>query len=312
MKVVLIVALLALVGCGEDRVIVQSNNERVAELERRADLNDQLDAARDTLININTINITNLTNQLNDLEVDLMALILAERDARLAGDNNLAALLAGAVAAQNLINLAVQGQIASINLRMILIGAAITNLQGQINSINSSLDGISTQLAALQADLNLLRTITNGRLDTLRGQVADLQDQINEQGVQVYKCNSPSSQERIFRINGVFYAVMNRVTTGIIEVFADSSPQVVTTPALCTNPGGQVMPPQAGNSCSEPFTFTPATTTVIAPYTTKNVKVVTDVKMALEPLNPALTYQTTDGGAACTFKTSDLIQVQSL
>jgi hypothetical protein len=80
MKKVLMLLLItvATIGCGEDKLTVIHNNDRVSELERRMDLNDALDRNRDTLIALNSellqILAFDFEQRINDLTSDLAVL----------------------------------------------------------------------------------------------------------------------------------------------------------------------------------------------------------------------------------------------
>src|SRR5690606_35045485 len=85
-------ALALLAGCSKDKLKVIHNNDRVDELERRANLNDQVNAAQSSLISINDLRITVLEGQMAAVEAELATLqsqLDAEIAAREAGDDTL-------------------------------------------------------------------------------------------------------------------------------------------------------------------------------------------------------------------------------
>lgn len=249
-----LVAVLALVtfvvGCTEDRVTVFHNNDRVTELERRANLNDQLNA---------------LQNQRLDA---LEAALALETEARQEGDLNLS---------QDIVDL----------------DEELRDLTTRVNNLESDLDALETEVAQLAADM--------------AGINASLQAQLDQQGVQLFKCDSPSSTERIMKINGKFYAVMNRVTTKNVQVVTGSSSTTVTTPDMCETFLGHLELPNSGGQCtpnSGPFKSTkiPGQTITVPSYTTATVKVVDSVKIALDILTDG-GYTVTDAGS-CSFSIS--------
>lgn len=152
------------------------------------------------------------------------------------------------------------------------------------------------------------RANLNDQLNALSIQQAATQAQLDQQGVQLFKCNSPSSTERIMKINGKFYAVMNRVTTKTVQVVSGSSSTTVTTPDMCETYLGLLELPNAGGQCtpnSGPFKSTkiPGQTVTVPSYSTATVTLVDSVKIALDILTDG-GYSTTDGGTACSFSIS--------
>jgi len=292
MKKVLMLLLVtvATLGCGEDKLKVIHNNDRVSELERRADLNDQLNA---------------LQNQRLDL---LEAALAAEEAARIAGDVQLGLDLSYAIWVQSLTNFSLQSQINVINLKLLLVNAKLVSLQNQINNLNIRLSDLEADVAQLASDMADLEASLQGQIDDLATAQAATQAQLDQEGVKLFKCHSSSSTERIMKINGYFYAVMNRVKTASIQVITGSSSQSYSTPDMCETWDGNLKLPNAGGQCtpnSGPFKSTkiPGQTTVVQSYSTGNVTVVTEVKIALDILKDG-GYVTTDGAAACSFSIS--------
>jgi archaellum component FlaC len=358
-KLMMLAFLLA--GCGESTFVLISNEDRVAELERRAELNDQLNLMQSSLIDINTSSIAITNNNLSSLESSLNAALQQEIADRIAGDAAMQSLLdqeslareagdqasldalAAAIAsqaannasqhssinslqaqlvAQGFINAVVQGQLALINAKFPVINNKLNSLQSQINNTNSNLSSLASDVSQLQVDLSDLTSrveATENGLDNLSDDLADLQDQVDAEGVKVYKCNSLSSSERILKINNKFYGAMNYVTMGSVQVITGASSQSISTPLLCKKSGHDDLKlADADGDCNgsswSPLAGT-GVTTVVPSYTTASVNVVTSVKIALDVLNGS--YVTTDGGPACYFtansnngSSTNLIQVQ--
>lgn len=173
----------------------------------------------------------------------------------------------------------------------------VTLLEVLTEEHQRELDSVNEQLGELADTVDVI-------IDDLEA----TQDQLDQQGVQLFKCNSPSSTERIMKINGKFYAVMNRVTTKNVQVVTGSSSTTVTTPDMCETFLGGLQLPNSGGQCtpnSGPFKSTkiPGQTITIPSYTTATVKVVDSVKIALDILTDG-GYATTDGGTACSFSIS--------
>jgi predicted nucleic acid-binding Zn-ribbon protein len=316
MKFLVLFTLLFVASCGKDRLQVIHNQDKLQDLEARIALNEQLDSARDILIQMNTTSITQINQTIIDLESNLIQLINEEQQARIDGDEELAEDLASAIANQSLINLIVQSQLGFVGANLAFIHSRLNSLQSQINSTNSNLSSLSSQVNSLGLDLSALElrvtSVENSVLD-LEDAIDELQLQIDEEGVQVFKCNAANSTERMFKINGKFYAVMNRVTTQQVQVSAGASSQTISIPLLCKSGNGNNLSLGPCGSGKSPVSGTGVTVTVPSNSST-SVSVVTGVKMALEPLIGS--FITTDGGPACSFSvaadgtTTNLIKVQ--
>lgn len=402
--VLLSVVLLA--ACTEDKLKVIHNNDRVTDLERRMLLNEQLDTAQSQMIQANEAAINseaaariagdqdlqNLLNQetaariagdqaqadalaqeqqdritadntlqsllnaernariLGDLilagllgaersariagdnnlayqlaqesaarisgDNALSTLIAQEKAARIAGDNNLANLLAAAVFAQSIINGIVQVQIANINSKFPVINSQLSSLQSQVNQTNSDLNSLESQINSLNvsiSSLQLQQQATEADVADIRSDIVNLQSQIDQYGVKVYKCDSPTSTERILKINNMFYGVMNRVTTESVQVITGSSSTTFTNPKLCVKDEKAKLPGGNGE-CPSSWTTVGGNSVTVPSNSTASKTVVTSVKMALEPINNG-SYVTTDGGPACSFSvnngvSTNLVQVQ--
>jgi len=345
MKLVIgLLASLLVVGCGAtERVTVFHNNDRVTELERRADLNDQLDLIQTqhleelrNLLALETEARQEADLQLSDelqAEMDariatddeLRDLLAQEEAARVAGDDTLRAdlqteianriagdianshALGAAVFLQSLTNLAVQVQLNSLNNKINLANSKISSLTIRVNNLEEDVDGLQSEVTQLALDLANVNSSLQAQIDDLATQQAATQAQLDREGVKLFKCNSPSSTERIMKINGKFYAVMNRVMTQSVKVVTGTSSQTFTTPDLCQTFGGDLQLPNSGGQCtpnSGPFKSTkiPGTVVTVPSNSTGNVTVVTSVKIALDILTDG-GYAVTDAGS-CSFSIS--------
>lgn len=397
-----IASMLAFVACTGDETYVDTHGDRIDELERRADLNDELDAARDIAIKTNTLSITILQQDLINAEARLAQMIADEEAARIDGDEELAEDLANAVSLQSVINLFVQLQIASVNSKASLALSRISSLKDRVEDLEEDVDVLQDQVSDLRKDVDdleddmrdvkrsvqlnsrriadlkrnlFLLGLSNLLIDiALQGQINDIkiqminlesrvssnetsvadlrkdvdaldlrmgaaegaitslgnslvnlglkidatQAQLDEQGVKVYKCGpvGNGSEERLFKINGKFYAVMNRVTMKDLEVITDSSTTTVSTPDLCFNNGRKLkLPDSSGNCKGNGWSLLPGSSVEVLAGTTETVEVVDSVEMAMEHLLPG-TYITTDGSnPGCVFSitnsgSTNLVQVQ--
>jgi len=318
MKTKMTLALVLLLSaCGKDKAFIINNSERVAELERRADLNDVVNNLQNINIENNSIAIDLLESDLESLESDLRALILAEEAARIQGDLDQASVLASQVSAQNIINESLQSQIDSLRNKHSKLSNRLAKLRNRVNNINESIDLLTTEVNQLSLDLANLEI-------ALRTEISDLSDELHSridlEGVRVYKCNSPSSKERIFEINGKFYAVMNYVQTRTVKTVSNEMPISIHVPKLCRekNNHNSLKLPNNGGQCtpSNNWEVVPNTdiTQQINSYSSVDTLVVTSVQMALEQLQIG-SYSTTDGGPSCNFSITslgsvNLIQVQ--
>ena len=333
-----------LAGCSEDKLKVIHNNDRVSDLERRMALNEQLDAMQDqrlsaleealaaeeqARINGDLSLSDSLAQEIADraaADAELASLLEAEERARIAGDKELysllqieianringdksnSAALSLAVLLQSITNFVVQGQISEINGKISKISGEISTLQEKVKNLDNRIEVLEGEVAQLALDMVDLELSMKAQIDKLAAQQAATQAQLDAEGVKVYKCNAPNSTERIFKINGKFYAAMNRVTKQTIQVITGSSSQTFTTPDMCLTSSGTLVLPNSGGRCtpnSGPFKSTkvPGETIVVPSYTTTDVSVVTSVKIALDILTDG-EYVTTDGGPACSFSIS--------
>jgi hypothetical protein len=213
MKFLLVMMGLLIVGCGKDSVRIDVHGDRITELERRADLNDQLDAARDILIASNSSQIVYLEGLLSQLDNDLRQLISDEEQARMAGDTANANALMVSIAAQSFVNFITQLQIASLGGNISSLSSQISSLQSQVNDINVSISIIETNVSSIQSVINNLPSsfISQSDLDDLE---QDILNQVNAlilangSGVVVIK-PCLNAAEVLFRIGGTLYGAMN-------------------------------------------------------------------------------------------------------
>lgn len=173
---------------------------------------------------------------------------------------------------------------------------------------NDRVTELEAELSQLVLDLAGVNSTLQAQIDTLSIQQAATQAQLSQQGVQLFKCNSSNSTERIMKINGKYYAVMNRVTTKTVQVVTGSSSTTYTTPDLCQTFLGVLELPNSGGVCtpnSGPFKSTkiPGQTVTVPSYSTASVTLVDSVKIALDILTDG-GYNSTDGGPACSFTVS--------
>lgn len=342
--VVAVMALAVMAGCGEDRLKVIHNNDRVTELERRADLNDQLNVLQNQRLDALEAALAAETAAREEGDLQLSADLQAEMDARVAADDNLRDLLAAeeaariagdlaqstalsveianriagdqansqalavAVLLQSIKNLSFQAQINTINSKLVVVNNKLNSLQLQIDNLDSRVDALEGAMGDAQRAIADLEASLQGQIDDLSVAQAATQAQLDREGVKLFKCDSSSSTERIMKINGKFYAVMNRVTTQSVKVITGTSSQTFTTPDMCETWSGKLELPNSGGQCtpnSGPFKSTkiPGTVVTVPSNSTGNVTVVTSVKIALDVLTDG-GYATTDGGTACGFSIS--------
>jgi archaellum component FlaC len=348
-KFLMVLLALTVVGCSSDKVTLPDHNGRITELERRADLNDQLDSAQSLLIQANADAIAAETAARiaadQDLEASLQqeiqdraaadsvlqGLLNDEAAARQAGDDSLAEqlqleianriagdqqnsqALATAVFVQSLTNVAVQIQLGLINNKITQLTNKTNSLQSQVNNINNDINALEASVQSLNNDLNTLESYLQSQIDSLSMQQSATQAQLDQEGVKVYKCNAASSTERMFKINGTFYGVMNRVTTEQVQVITGSSSTSFTNPVLCLKDDKAKLPGGNGQ-CPSSWTTVGGNTVNVSAYSTATKTVVTSVKMAMDPFSNG-SYITTDGGPACSFSinngvATNLVQVQ--
>jgi len=161
--------------------------------------------------------------------------------------------------------------------------------------------------------METLRLNLQAQIDDVSVAQAATQAQLDQEGVKVYKCDSPTSTERILKINNTFYAVMNRVTTEVVQVVTGSTSTTYTNPKLCLKDDKAKLPGGNGD-CPSSWTAVGGDTVTVPSYSTASKTVVTSVKMALDPIDNG-SYVTTDGGPACSFNinngvATNLVQVQ--
>ncbi len=338
MKIVSLLALLAITACAPDKTKVINNSNRVSDLERRMTINEQLDAVQSQLIQANADAIAAETaareaadSMLDDAlqqeiadriagDADLAALIDAEESARQAGDavqasnlqieianriagdrsNSLA--LAAAVFTQSLTNFALQYSISMTNNRFNLVNSRLSSLESRMSNAESDINQLESDAAQLAIDMANLEASLQSQIDSVAASNAATQAQLNAEGVKLFKCNSSSSTERIMKINGKFYAAMNRVTTESVQVITGSSSSTFSNPKLCLKDEKTKLPGGNGQ-CPSSWQEVGGNTVTIPAYSVGNRTVVTSVKIAIDILSDG-SYATTDGGPACHFTIS--------
>lgn len=336
--VVAVMALAVMAGCGEDRLKVIHNNDRVTELERRANLNDQLNVLQNQRLDALEAALAAETAAREEGDLQLSADLQAEMDARVAADDNLrdllaaeeaarvagdgqlradlqieianrvagdaanSAALAASVFAQSLVNMAVQIQLSQVNSKITDIYGKIANLTNRVNNLEEDLRDLEDEVGRVRADMETVRLDLQGQIDTLSAKQAATQAQLDQEGVKLFKCNAPTSTERIMKINGKFYAVMNRVKTEQISVFAESTPVTFSNPKLCLK-GNKAKLPGGGGNCPSGWTTVGGNEVTVPTYSSSPKTVVKEVRIALDILTDG-NYQTTDGGAPCSFSIS--------
>jgi hypothetical protein len=334
-----VIAALAFTGCAEDRLRVIHNNDRVSELERRAALNDQLNSIQNDRLSALEAALAAETQARIEGDLDLESSLQAEMDARIAqdaalqqliedeqaariaGDDQLRAelqieianringdransqALTASVLVQSLVNLGVQLQLSSINSRLNQVNSRVLSLTSRVSNLEENLENLEQEVADLRADQETVRLALQAQIDSLSTQQAATQAQLDREGVKLFKCNSSSSTERIMKINGKFYAVMNRVQTQQVQVITGSSSTTFTNPKLCLKDDKAKLPGGNGQ-CPSSWAEVGGNTVTVPSYSTANRTVVTDVKIALDLLSDG-NYQTTDGGPACSFSISN-------
>lgn len=185
MKGLLLGLLLVLaIGCGNDKVIVYDNEDRVSDLERRMALNEQLDFTQSDLLSLQAQAISNLegrvsanedsieetNDNLDELRRDMVFAkaeleqkILAEKVAREDGDAAQAAALAGAILAQQATNAGLQSQINNLNafalsqlLTNVVLQAQITSSANKISTLTTKLANLTIRVSNAESDINSL------------------------------------------------------------------------------------------------------------------------------------------------------------
>lgn len=317
-----IAALLALAACGDHVVSVNTNADRIDALEQQQKLTQEVDALQAGLHEATALSLSALEARVSALEasdVNILSLLEAEEAARIQGDLDQATELAAQIALQNAANALLSGQIAAINVNLSAISSDVSTLQSLVSSNTGAISALQAQADALSGDLSALTLQLQADVSGLQAQIDALSNRVDSEGVKVYACQRPDaslSKERFFKVGGLYYGAMNYVTTGTASVVAGASPVTVSIPKLCQNISNpeQTKAPNGGGQCtpSNQWQVMPGTgvSQTVTQFTSTNITVVTSVQIALEALNPASTYTTTDNSPACTFTTGSLVEVQ--
>lgn len=178
---------------------------------------------------------------------------------------------------------------------------ASNTLRGDVDSLSLVISSLSAQLAAKidgAEALNLINTALSSYVTSTQ-----LSTALTTNGAAIYQCRNGSvvSKEKILKVNGVFYAVMNYVTkSNITYMNTSGATTTIKVPAYCSNGYNDWLAYNVG-SCNGGNVFTPAQNVVVASGTSATIAVVTGVQMALEPLTSGSGYVTTDNSTPCSF-----------
>lgn len=266
---------LLLTACS-DEIIVNTNEDRLAELERRADINDALNTLQNVRLDSLELKLIQIEDRVESLETSTSSAIL-------------------------------QGQVDALSLQINTINSSLYNMQTQLTNHAVDLQDIEDELALIRADVdNVSLNVLGLQSDfsSLEADVLALEARLDAEGVTVYKCNSLTSTEKILKVSGVFYGVINRVTVGSASVVTTGSPQSITIPKLCSNSGGSVKAPDGSGNCTGSgwgIMSGTGVTVLVPSNSSTTIPVVTSVQIALEALTPGQNYTTTDGSPICTF-----------
>lgn len=212
-----------LAGCSSDKTYLNDQSGRITELERRADLNDQINQSQSMLIQLNADAISSLQSQLFNLEVSVIEMgasltqaIADESAARVAGD---------ALNAQNLQN-AVSQQ-ASIN----------SQVNTRLNQLNSKIQAEKAERIASDLALAaLLLQERNARIagdqaqaNALASQIA-AQQQINSQlNASISQLDARITQERNARIASDAALALAQLAESAARLAGDQQNQALIT-----------------------------------------------------------------------------------
>lgn len=190
---------------GSDGKDGNSNDEIVAELLSRLEMNEELDSMQSALIQANSESIASLADRVAALEEgqeNLSLLIEQERIAREAGDETLADSLAEQVLAQQAADAALQAQIDAINSGITSITSSLSNLQTQINNTNTDISELNYNLTLLQYEVADLEDLLDDSVEDLQEQIDDLKDQLDDlpSGSSVIASNNTCQQ-----VSGNYY-----------------------------------------------------------------------------------------------------------
>ena len=302
--------LFVLAACGvNESVLVITNGDRVSELERRANLNDQLNSLQNSLIEANSQAITALDVRVTALEnshLVLANLLAQETHARVAGDDELADQLAAQADLQQANDALLQAQIDLINNNLVTITNNLSSVQEQADSNSSDIAALSSQVSSLQGDLASLNVQLQSNVSSLQSQIDALSHRLDSEGAKVFACKRPDnslSKERFIKVAGRLYGAMNYVTLGSVTTIAGSTPVTITIPKLCSKDGEKMKSVNGNGNCPNGWDLVAGSgiTQTVPSYTTAQTTVVTSVQIALEELLSGSSYVTTDNSPACYF-----------
>lgn len=151
---VLSLGLLMLVGCSDDRLHVIHNNDRVALLEARADLNDSRDSMLEARVTSLEGRMSSLESTVADVQSDL-ATYQAATNAALADLSATDAALASDIA--DLV-----ADVADLDARSNALSSDLSDLAGRVTTLETRLQGVEGSYPTLAARLNAMRNQING------------------------------------------------------------------------------------------------------------------------------------------------------
>ncbi len=213
----LILMALILTACGE-QVSVHTYNNRISDLEHRADLNDAINIVQTTLININTQNITVLQDQVTALQArdteqqEQNAEVQAQIAALQGQDAELQAQLTAQLAAQQEQNAAVQAQICHLQHLISTLSSSVTYLTNNLSSLQDQVDAQGADLTSLDARVTALENEST----LLQNAIQSLNDRLDAMGsggsVQITDYTSTSCT----RIGSLNYWVKSESSKSVI------------------------------------------------------------------------------------------------
>lgn len=152
--IVLALSLMLFVGCSDDRLHVIHNNDRVALLEARADLNDSRDSMLEARVSALEGRMTSLESTVSGVQADL-ATYQAATNAALADLSAQDAALASDIA--DLV-----ADVADLDARSNALSSDLSDLAGRVTTLENRLQGVEGSYPTLAARLNAMRNQING------------------------------------------------------------------------------------------------------------------------------------------------------
>lgn len=171
-KSLVFILALSLIGCSDDKLQVITNGDRVASLEERAALNDELNKTQNSLISLGSEATASLEARVSSLEGRAAALeadLAAEIEDRVLGDDQLEEMVAQEAAARQ------AGDLSQAS----ALQTAIAQQQAINSSTASSIAGLQHSLAVALAAQSLTNILVSANLALLNGKVSVLQGQVS-------------------------------------------------------------------------------------------------------------------------------------